>query len=386
MQGFGRLGLPSLATAAMPALRVIGLAYTGLAGMIAMVIVVGVALMPVSPALQQATEPARQAVSNLVQPTGDALVNLFGGPGVRIATPRPLSALATIDVTVVDNTPLENEEPLAELPAQPAPVAVVNLILPTVEPQPVLEEPTPEDTSGIEDEPAPQAIDAPPPAPVVVQPAERAVLQIASAEPPRALPVPQTSLQVKARVDAENQAAIDTARSAQARAKMEADAANNAAIAARKVADANAATVKAQAEAATAAAVAAATPAAVTASPTASPTNPSKAITAAQSKAASDAANQAAIDAAKKAKLNAQNQANAANAAAIAGAKAKSTPAPTPTAQPTPPSPPPPSPTAQPTPEPAVAPAVDDSEDDEGVPSIEQSTDASDAPLEDGAT
>src|SRR3977135_3749449 len=104
MQGPGRHRLHSLTRAALPAVRLIGLAYTALGGMLALVLVVGVASMPVAPALQQATEPARQAVTNLVQPTGDALVNLFGGPGVRIVTPRPLSAPATIDVYIADNT------------------------------------------------------------------------------------------------------------------------------------------------------------------------------------------------------------------------------------------------------------------------------------------
>src|SRR5207237_585897 len=88
---------------------------------------------------------ARQVVSDVVQPTADALVNLLGGPGVRIATPRPLSAQATIDVTVMDNTPLPSEEVPAEPPAQVAPIVVVRAIVPAVGPLPAIEEAPPEE-------------------------------------------------------------------------------------------------------------------------------------------------------------------------------------------------------------------------------------------------
>ena len=49
--------------------------------MLAMVLVISVALLPVSPRLQLATQPARQAVSELVQPTSDAVTSFLGGAG-----------------------------------------------------------------------------------------------------------------------------------------------------------------------------------------------------------------------------------------------------------------------------------------------------------------
>jgi hypothetical protein len=79
---------------------------------------------------------------------------------------------------------------------------------------------------------------APTPTEVVVAlPADRGVLQVANEAPPKplpTLPIPtETALQIKARTDLENQAAIDAAKAAQVRAKAEADAANQAAIDAR---------------------------------------------------------------------------------------------------------------------------------------------------------
>src|SRR6188474_852297 len=102
MFAVGRRALETFVSAARPALRAIGLAYTGLGGMIALVLVMGVAAIPVSPVLEQAAQPARQAVSDFVQPTGDALVQLFGGPPARpvVAGPRRLSAPLLVDVTI----------------------------------------------------------------------------------------------------------------------------------------------------------------------------------------------------------------------------------------------------------------------------------------------
>src|SRR4051794_24065348 len=109
MQGLTRRVLEAVGRSLIPSLRGIALAYTGLAGMLAAVLVVAVAVTPVAPGLQQATEPARQAVSNIVQPTGDALVTLFGGTPSS-ARPAPsasaFSGSATLDVTI-DDTPLE---------------------------------------------------------------------------------------------------------------------------------------------------------------------------------------------------------------------------------------------------------------------------------------
>src|SRR5262245_7175478 len=121
MHGLSRRTLEALGRALVPSLRGITLAYTGLAGMLAMVLVVAVALTPVAPTLQQATEPARQVVvTNLVQPTGDAIVNLLGS---QPAPPQPatpaFSSATTIDVTITD-APLEQptEQPTEEAPPE----------------------------------------------------------------------------------------------------------------------------------------------------------------------------------------------------------------------------------------------------------------------------
>src|SRR5438067_158105 len=73
---------------ALPGLRIVGLTYTALAGVLALGVIAGVALLPV-PAVQQATEPARQAVTSLIQPAGDAIGGLIGAPPPVVELPRP---------------------------------------------------------------------------------------------------------------------------------------------------------------------------------------------------------------------------------------------------------------------------------------------------------
>src|SRR5450631_3449733 len=81
-----RLGLRNhlravVSDTALPSLRVIGMAYTGLIGVGAMALVVSAAFLPVPPVVQQATQPARDAVVNLVQPATDIVTNLIIGSG-----------------------------------------------------------------------------------------------------------------------------------------------------------------------------------------------------------------------------------------------------------------------------------------------------------------
>src|SRR6266536_234964 len=111
MYGLSRRGLNALLKAASPSLRGVAVAYIGLAGIVAGVLVLGVGLMPVGPVIEQATEPARQAVSSLVSPAGDALVGIFGGGSQArvVSAPRRLSPLLTLDVTISD-APLAVDE------------------------------------------------------------------------------------------------------------------------------------------------------------------------------------------------------------------------------------------------------------------------------------
>src|SRR5260370_922056 len=72
-----------------------------------------VAVAPVGPALQRVAEPARQAVTSLVQPTSDAVTVFFGGgaPMVHVEDPTTVSSpsraaafsdVVSLDVTIED--------------------------------------------------------------------------------------------------------------------------------------------------------------------------------------------------------------------------------------------------------------------------------------------
>src|SRR6266508_6592237 len=116
MQGLSRRSLETLSRTVLPSLRGLALAYTGLAGMLLLMLVGGMVLVPVAPL----AEPARQAVTNVIQPTGDALVGFFGGAPAPLA-PRPapsFSPATTIDVTISD-APLE--VPASDADAVPTP-------------------------------------------------------------------------------------------------------------------------------------------------------------------------------------------------------------------------------------------------------------------------
>jgi trimeric autotransporter adhesin len=283
---------------ALPSLRIVGLVYTGLGGMLAMLIVIGVAAMPATPALQQVAEPARQAVASLVQPSSEMVAALVSGPSVRVSVEpaKPKTALfvatTSLDITI---DPLPDAEVSSS--EESAPVSTV-VVASTYAPRPqvVVEE------QPVEDIPAEEAISEPAAEPEadVVEPAQTVTLQIARVEGPSALPTPiappTTPQEVKARVDAANQAAIDAAKAEQARAKAEADAANQAAI------DANKRAAVADGAAMADAALALPTPAPVSTKAANKAASDAAKLAAAKAKADADAANQAAIDAARAAK------------------------------------------------------------------------------------
>ncbi len=129
-----RTRLGTCATAALPGLRVIGLTYVGLAGMLAVVFVVAAGVTPVAPTLQQVAEPARQAVSDLVQPTSHAVAGLLGGPTVLAANvpqTRPLSISVSVDAEPQEvDSEAEQPSPLAVAPPEvPSLVVVASLPL-----------------------------------------------------------------------------------------------------------------------------------------------------------------------------------------------------------------------------------------------------------------
>src|SRR5260370_13403453 len=97
--------------------------------MLALALVVSVALVTVGPALQQVAEPARQAMSNLVQPTSDAVTVFFGGAptmhveaSATVASPTRTSGLShavNLDVTIADSVEsIPSGRPIARLPAR----------------------------------------------------------------------------------------------------------------------------------------------------------------------------------------------------------------------------------------------------------------------------
>jgi hypothetical protein len=264
-----RSGLHGLSGEAASSLRVVALTYAGLGGVLALALLVSVSVLPVAPVLQQATEPARQIVGALSQPSPGGMGSFIsGGPGFTWQPPRAVPAtvlpadgivfgpaatgesatpdrVAEPELEVVPDA--EDSEPVAE-PEAPIHVVPVRAYVPRVVAVARVELPVavePEEDVADEPDPAP-AVSAPMPTEiVVVQPAEREVLRVASEAPPKALPpVPtptDTPQQAKARADLQNQAAIDAAKTAQARAKADADDANQTAISARQASEAAAA-------------------------------------------------------------------------------------------------------------------------------------------------
>src|ERR687885_1919707 len=124
-------GLRTIASTALPSLRVVALTYTGLGGVAALVLVVSVAVMPRPPILQQVAEPARQMVSTFIPPATD----LFPGTSMQLQAPSPaaaptavptavpFAATVTLDVTIDDAEPAV-DAPVAEAVVEPAPALV----------------------------------------------------------------------------------------------------------------------------------------------------------------------------------------------------------------------------------------------------------------------
>jgi hypothetical protein len=245
---------------ALSSLRVVALTYAGLGGVIAMGLLISVAVQPVAPVLVQATDPARQIVSVLALPSTDTAVHFInGGPGF---TSRPEKALAVAaeaiplgpfpnaatgestnpdrgDVAPDESAPDDADaEQVAAAEPTPA-VAPVRVYVARSVAAARVEAPAELDVveEAAEPEVVPE-VTAVPTQPVVVPPVEREVLHVASEASPKPLPpLPtptESPMQIKARTDAENQAAIDAAKAAQVRAKADADLANQRAISEQK--------------------------------------------------------------------------------------------------------------------------------------------------------
>jgi hypothetical protein len=232
-----RRALRGLASAALPSLRVVALVYAGLSGIAVLVVVITAAVSPRTPVVQQVTEPAREAVTTLVQPTTDMVTGIIAPPPVVVVAPAAPTPVPFVDFTSLDvviDTPPTAEPVVVERP-QPR-VVYVPVPAPSLD--------VADDQAVIDDGSAGTVLfeDAPPADDLVVSaPQDAPALQEASAEAPRPLPtptvvIPTTAQQVKAQVDAANQAAIDAAKTATATAKAQADAANQAAIDAAKAA------------------------------------------------------------------------------------------------------------------------------------------------------
>ncbi|HLZ30570.1 MAG TPA: hypothetical protein VKV73_24910 [Chloroflexota bacterium] len=374
--------LRAVASTAFPSLRVIGMAYTGLIGVGAAALVVSVAFLPVPPVLQQATQPARDAVANLVQPATDVVTSLIGTLPVPLEprflfTPRPPEVAVASPPTIVETVPEDAAPPIVNAPRTAAVARAPGVTLAPVAKADVSRNADAEASAPVaEDVPAEpdQAVEARDRTPVrevstVALGDTPTVQQEASVEAPRQLaPVPgpttEAAWQTKARLDVENQAAIDAAKALIVRRKADADTANQAAIDVLKNAAVNAtaaATPIAPADAARPAVVV--TPTIELAAPVA-PAGPQTRISAGVD------SNQTLIDAARASKLRARADANAANQAAIDAAKAPRstvTPVPSPALQRVPSTPTlaptpivDPSPTSAASAEPKVADVVND--------------------------
>lgn len=365
--------LRAISSTVFPSLRVIGMAYTGLIGIGAAALVVSVAFLPVAPVLQQATQPAREAVAVFVQPATDVVTNLIiagatapRGPLLLFVQP-PLPAVASAPI-VEDEVPddavpsnAEASQPVAArvAVARPPQLSVVPVAKANVSRGTDAEtsDPDAEDVPVDEPQQAVETRDRAPVREVAVAPAAP-VQQEASVEAPRPLPTQpaptEAAWQIKARLDVENQAAIDATKASIVRRKAAADTANQAAIDVQKSTSVYVAAPSPTETAETAQplpAIAQAT------APTLTP----------QTLIAANADNQTLIDAARAARLRATADANAANQAAIDAARAPRSPAratPVPTLQPAPAKAvatqtPAPSPTPEPAPPAPVVKAAD---------------------------
>jgi flagellar hook-length control protein FliK len=359
--------------ATLPAtLRVAGLTYAGLGGIAAVSLVLLVAVAPVPSGIQQATEPARQVVSSLVQPAGDAMSVWLGGATVRTELPAVAPTVTILQPAPLAEQPLDVpidvEEPTAEPEPEHEPESVV-VVVPTWTPVAAVVEPEDVIAEEVEEEASEPEITAEP----VVVPAEPAL--VIASEPPKVLstvppPTPaavptEMPVEPKARKVAEEQVAIDKIKAEQAQDRLDAE---QAAADARHAAEAEALAARSRVDGNEAAIAASRTHSAV---PTpvietpATPTTATGSLSATQRKAEADAANQAAIDRAKAEKAQAKLAADAANEAAIAAAKGIKLPTATPPA--VPPTPTPVPATATPVPAPTEAPAAEARAEDEVV-------------------
>src|SRR6266566_1793538 len=147
--------LRAAVSSATPSLRVVGLTYTGLGGMLALALIVSVAVVPVGPALQQVAEPARQAVSSFVQPTSDAVTVFFGG-GAPAALIEPMAIAASPAVQTGFSVAVTLDVTIDDAPAEPVvvdePVTAARTLVTTA---PTVETPSSSDeavdeTTGVE--------------------------------------------------------------------------------------------------------------------------------------------------------------------------------------------------------------------------------------------
>lgn len=353
------------------ALPVVAFVYAGLGAVAAAGLLLATTLTPIAPSLQPAAEPARQVVTNLVQPAADVVALVSAPPPVWVeASPTPAQesvpsdeplGLAAEDLETptaesIDASAVQDMSDV-EVPARaymPAAKTVVSDITADQDVAPAESEggdiPDPNESTQ------PESI-------VIESAAATPVLKIAGedVQPLSSTPTPtpiatstEAPLQAKARQDAANQAAIDAAKADQVRAKATANAANQAAIDARHAADDAAVSLKARTDAANETAIALAktmfTPTALpTKAPVGAPggaaaasrVNPVMPTEEKLTRPQADATNQAVIDATRAAKARAKTDANAANQAAIDAARSRGigqtvTPAPPPTAVATP--------------------------------------------------
>jgi hypothetical protein len=225
-----------LLNGALPSLRVVALVYLGVSAAAALVFAITATVAPKAPVVQQVTEPARQAVTTLVQPTGEMIRSVMPAPAPTPAdalvthvvvpgtdSPPPFVGTATLYVSIDEVAPPPTEVIRVAQTSPPVALEVTSDEAPSDDQS--------EDVAPDEVAPAEE---------VIAPPADTQSVQTATVDAPTSLPTPaptmapETPQQAKARADAANQAAIDAAKAAATKARSDADAANQAAIDARR--------------------------------------------------------------------------------------------------------------------------------------------------------
>src|SRR5579864_1221509 len=146
-----RRALSGLVSTVLPSLRVVALVYAGLSGIAVLVVVVTAAVAPKAPLVQQVTEPAREAVTTLVQPTTDLVTGIMTAPpppvpAAALSGPPPFVDTTTLDVVI--EAPLPTPAPIVVERRQPRVVYVAPTAPAVADDQAATDDPSTDDSAA----------------------------------------------------------------------------------------------------------------------------------------------------------------------------------------------------------------------------------------------